>query len=102
MTKWEYCTIGPLQRNLYPISQKQEDVCISLITSDGILESTIPEKEHDLSNYVAKLISHLGENGWELVGCGTCRAAANIRTALFGVQPGGVESHMLYFKRPIE
>jgi len=102
MTKWEYCAIGPLGPDLSPVRSEQKDIKNLYITMDGVKRKSFPEPESFLRKHVSHLIAHLGEQGWEMVGCGTVRAAANLGTAFFGVQPGGVESHMLYFKRPIE
>lgn len=100
MTKWEYCAVGPFGPDLNPIRTKSEDINILYLTKDGIVKRKLAERDKNPAIYATRIIAYLGEQGWEMAGSGTALAAMNITGALFG--PGPLESHMLYFKRPIE
>jgi hypothetical protein len=81
MKKFEYCTI-------YQISQNQGWLTgvgmayLGYFTDQG---ATRRELEHD-PNALAKAISGLGKEGWEMIGTGVVTE----------------HYHAIYFKRPIE
>ncbi|MBI2304537.1 MAG: hypothetical protein HYU86_07305 [Chloroflexi bacterium] len=82
MSKWEYCAvvgIGKLTRDLNPYYP-----AIWHFTAEGVQVIQIKGKE---AAEVGRTIARLGEEGWEMVGCGT---------------EGGDNSshHVVYFKRP--
>lgn len=81
MTKWEFCSIYPIEEYrhwLVPYGEGYKEN----FTVEGGTREEVPDDPHDL----AKLIAQLGEEGWELVGCGN---VSEVR-------------HALYFKRPKE
>lgn len=80
MQKWEYCTVvgfyiqgGDLE-TFFPAAMH--------FTAKGLKIVEIKKPEH---LEVALAIAQLGEEGWEMVGCGNT----------------GAERHCLYFKRPL-
>ena len=80
MTRWEYCAVKGLSsqmRNLHPTFP-----AMWYFGSEGVQSLDLKGNEAD---EVAYTIAKLGEEGWEMVGCG---------------QDGQI-SHILYFKRPI-
>jgi hypothetical protein len=81
MQKWEYCAVGPLEglsmgRHPYLCHFTVEGQRLSRI------EKTRGISERDM---VAQTITQLGNDGWEMVGCGTMWKG---------------DRHLLYFKRP--
>jgi hypothetical protein len=87
MQKWDYCVIGPIKEakgrwegyhpNFYSFS------------TAGLQDLDIPmEKGDQEKDALARQIAKLGDEGWEMVGCG-------------GVNAGDYQSHhYIYFKRP--
>jgi hypothetical protein len=79
MTKWEFCSIYPIEEYrhwLVPYGDGFKET----FTLEGGKREEVPDDPHDL----ARSIAQLGEDGWELVGCGN---VSEVR-------------HALYFKRP--
>ncbi len=75
MHKWDYCALI----NVYETADEElVGYGISYFTTDGVQKSKIKGSE------VAQVVAQLGEQGWEMVGCGTIRG----------------DRHCIYFKRP--
>ena len=87
MQQWEYLTVGPIKRahgfeGDYPY--------LTQLTNTGRKVARIAGKGGIAEGEVfATTIAQLGEDGWEMVGCGTVN----------GTTAGSV-MHVLYFKRP--
>jgi hypothetical protein len=83
MQKWEYCVIsGVSTRNegLHSYYPK-----VIRLTTEGAEASRLPEeKGAQETDSLAIVIAQMGNEGWELVGCGNTSASY----------------HSLYFKRP--
>jgi hypothetical protein len=91
MQKWEYCVIGPIKAaaaggwlGYYPVffsftTNITSDQMYALRKENGVSEQAV----------LAREIAKLGEEGWEMVGCGS-------------VSEGTPSHHCLYFKRPKE
>lgn len=86
MPKWEYCVLesmSSVQDHQDTGKQKNE---IYLLTEDGpklvLNRQGVPKGQWGLA--IGKLLARLGDEGWELVGCGST----------------GQAYHSLYFKRP--
>ena len=75
MPKWEYCAIR--STNGWVV---KSDPALCFYNQNGVREEKIAEDRDAL----AKTIARLGDQGWEMVGCGS---------VAFG--------HAIYFKRPI-
>jgi len=80
MQRWEYCVVGYIKGRLegdYPR--------LIMLTNRGQeqrrIEGTRELLERDV---LAQTIARLGEDGWEMVGCGNV----------------GEHTHVIYFKRP--
>lgn len=85
MQKWEYCVVG----HLWGFSKGLETYFpfIGYFKDNGLDETSLKGKPE--MQRVASVIAKLGNEGWEMSGCG--------RTGTRGL-PG----HLLYFKRPVE
>lgn len=82
MPKWEYCAIVGLSR--YDKRLVPGDPAIWRFTPTGIEVVDIRGQQDVEAAEVAQSIATLGEQGWEMVGCGN--------TSQF--------HHVVYFKRP--
>ncbi len=85
--KWEYCAVIGIQsagRTLYPRLP-----AIWYFTASGVNVTEIKGQEVTL---VAQTITQLGEQGWEMVGCGPMAGSSSERSAEI--------THAIYFKRP--
>ena len=89
MQKWEYCTLGPIEFSSASWKWIPNEPTRIVFTSKGMKEegfkvdSTSSLKE--VQDEVAQVLANLGEQGWEMVGCGAVFASG----------------HFLYFKRPV-
>ncbi len=80
MQQWEYCAVGPVQSHSQP-----HYATVIRFTNEGRRLSKIQgTRDMDSAQVLAQIIAQLGEEGWEMVGCGMISD----------------ERHMLYFKRP--
>jgi len=90
MQKWEYCTLGPIEYSSTSWQWIPNEPIRILFTSKGIKEQGFDLDESsslkDVQDKVATVLAQLGEQGWEMVGCGSVFAAG----------------HFLYFKRPLD
>ena len=85
--RWEYCALTKAQ---YPGSVRGGQYWITYFRGNNVRVETIEAGVTE--NGVAKAISKLGEEGWEMVGEGT-----------LDIGPGrGTPPQALYFKRPRE
>ena len=84
MQKWEYCVVGPLSGTVRGLDSNHP--YIGYFNDKGLVETSLKGK--DEMHRVASVIAKLGNEGWEMSGCGI----AGLSTS----------SHFLYFKRPIE
>jgi hypothetical protein len=78
--KWEYCVIGPIKWN-----SNMERPELTYLTHDGrrsVEMAPIPGRMLE-ADVLAQHIAQMGEDGWELVGCGNVSE----------------QRHILYFKR---
>ncbi len=90
MQRWEYLVVGPVK---YPQGKgfsghyPQQ----AFFTPEGLLQSDIPGKgqPQQEANNLAATIARLGDEGWEMVGCGPYQGVSGTRI-----------THGLYFKRP--
>ncbi len=81
MQKWEYCMIGPIKSTItgpegyypYTVHLTDKGLAKTRIEGAGILSEI---------SILAQTVAKLGEEGWEMVGCGNTG-----------------DSHYLYFKR---
>lgn len=92
MQKWEYCAVVEMRTD----SQKLDPYypAIWYFTSEGFKVVSLlqpgtekggpPYQLKKEANEVSKAIARLGQDGWEMVGCGTTAEV----------------THTLYFKRP--
>jgi hypothetical protein len=84
MQKWEYCVVGPIKANvdgwrgMWPKRTNFLDTGMKVKT----IKVEVGLEEHES---LAKIISQMGKEGWEMVGCGNVEAY-----------------HLIYFKRPLE
>jgi len=90
MQKWEYCTIGPIEFSSSGWKWLPNEPTRIKFTSNGMSEEDFKFDQtsslKDVQDEVAKVLAQLGDEGWEMVGCGAVFASG----------------HFLYFKRPIE
>ena len=75
MQNWEYCAIGRISWAEEGISSLKP--VLSRITADG-------QEVNGIGGSVAQTIAQLGDEGWEMVGCGNA----------------GPGYHVIYLKRP--
>jgi hypothetical protein len=80
MQKWEYCAVGPVA--FAPEGPAGYDAVLAAFSA-ARLKSTDTDE-------IARTIARLGEEGWEMVGCGDIGP----RPLSTGIM------HYLYFKRP--
>ena len=81
MQKWEYCVVGPIKQNFMGYYPQ-----ITFFTSEGEQTKSISdEKGMSETEILARTLASLGNDGWEMVGCGST----------------GRETHLLYFKRAV-
>ena len=86
MTKWEYCAVVGISSKGGRLLEPYHPAIWSF-TPRGYEVVQITGQE---AAEVAKIIAHLGEEGWEMVACANAG-----ETGL-----SGSEAHILYFKRP--
>ena len=90
MQKWEYCTLGPVEYSSTTWKWAPNEPARIVFTSKGVMEEGIningDSSLKDVQDEVAAVLARLGEEGWEMVGCGSVFAAG----------------HFLYFKRPVD
>ena len=90
MQKWEYCTLGPIEYSSTSWKWIPNEPTRIVFTRKGAKEEGFKIDEEgalkDVQDEVAGVLASLGEQGWEMVGCGSVFAAG----------------HFLYFKRPID
>jgi len=90
MQKWEYCTLGPVEYSSTTWKWVPNEPARIVFTRKGVKEEGIDlngeSSLKDAQNEVAAVLARLGEEGWEMVGCGSVFAAG----------------HFLYFKRPLD
>ena len=81
MKKWEYCTIAPIK----VVDGAYKDTQLARFTLEGVLNVPVVEvaRTHNVEDAIAITIAKLGEDGWEMVGCG------NLEQTM----------HAIYFKR---
>jgi hypothetical protein len=86
MQKWEHCCVGPIKESS---GWKGHYPKLSFFEPDGLEEESIKASGGSTEEDVlAATIARLGEEGWEMVGCGTLGSGQ------------GINMHYLYFKRP--
>lgn len=85
MTKWEYCSIYPVYYD-----REQGWLVPGLLGIKGykgtFMISGATREKLENPNALAQKITQLGQEGWEMSGCGTVSR----------------NQHVIYFKRPIE
>ena len=88
MAKWEYCVITGCRGDT---QFHAEQSTLGTFAKRGLFTTELGRKEakdaglpHE-THLVASKIAQLGEDGWEMVGCGAC----------------GESSHSIYFRRRI-
>jgi hypothetical protein len=87
MQKWEHCCVGPIKESS---GWKGHYPRLFFFETDGLeVESIRASGGSTEEDVLAATIARLGEEGWEMVGCG----------ALGGASQGN-NMHYLYFKRP--
>ncbi len=90
MQKWEYCTLGPIEYSSTSWKWIPNEPTRIVFTTKGVKEQGFHINEDhslkDVQDEVSTALAQLGEQGWELVGCGSVFAAG----------------HFLYFKRPLD
>jgi hypothetical protein len=90
MQKWEYCTLGPIEFSSASWKWLPNEPTRIIFTRKGMVEEGFKIDEtsslKDVQNDVAKVLARLGDEGWEMVGCGAVFASG----------------HFLYFKRPFD
>ena len=90
MQKWEYCTLGPIEFSSTSFKWVPNEPTRIKFTRNGMAEEGFKIDQasslKDVQDEVAKVLAQLGDEGWEMVGCGAVFASG----------------HFLYFKRPIE
>lgn len=79
MQKWEYCTVGP-------ITEHYGQPLADLASRNYLNAEGAQAKVKLITDNLFLVISKLGEEGWEMVGCGNV----------------GDKQHLIYFKRPKE
>jgi hypothetical protein len=90
MQKWEYCCVGPIKADVG--SWKGHYPYLRFFEPDGLHDKRI-KGERGLTEeaVLAATVAHLGEEGWEMVGCGIVGDLS---------AGSGDLKHLLYFKRP--
>jgi hypothetical protein len=83
MQKWEYCAIAGVHASIPEADLYALFPTLQIFSKEGTKYKEISKDDPD---DLGKIIADLGEQGWEMVGCGS-------------VGNGG--THALYFKRPI-
>lgn len=73
--KWEYCFLEKIG---------DHNLALNFTKKDGLEIVELKEKTKNYNQILGNTISELGENGWEMVGCGNT----------------GEHTHKIYFKRP--
>ena len=90
MQKWEYCTLGPIEFSSTSWKWIPNEPTRIVFTTKGIKEEGFKIDETssltDVQDEVATVLAQLGEQGWEMVGCGSVFASG----------------HFLYFKRTVD
>ena len=90
MQKWEYCTIGPIEFSSTSWKWLPNEPTRIRFSMKGMVEEAFKLDQtssvKDVQDEVAKVLAELGEESWEMVGCGAVFASG----------------HFLYFKRPVE
>jgi hypothetical protein len=90
MQKWEYCTLGPIEFSSTSWKWIPNEPTRIKFTRNGMVEEGFKIDDtsslKDVQDEVAKVITKMGDEGWEMVGCGAVFASG----------------HFLYFKRLIE
>ena len=81
MKNWEYCSIAPIK----VVEGAYKDTRLVRFNLEGVLSVPVVEvaRTHNVEDAIAITIAKLGEDGWEMVGCG------NLDTTM----------HSIYFKR---
>jgi hypothetical protein len=84
MAKWEYCVIGPVTIGVgVNAAIEGQNASVMRLTYEGVKRAKIEKQKKDDRDMLAWNIDNLGDEGWELIGCGNV----------------GVSAHFLYFKR---
>jgi hypothetical protein len=85
MQKWEYCAVVGLRRSGNNTATTYFP-SIEYYTSAGmhVVEVRAQDKREEITR-MAQAIAQLGEDGWEMVGCGN----------------NSEVTHSIYFKRPL-
>ncbi len=90
MQKWEYCTLGPIEFSSASWKWIPNEPTLIKFTKNGMAEEGFKIDEtstlKDVQDEVARVITKMGDEGWEMVGCGAVFASG----------------HFLYFKRLVE
>jgi hypothetical protein len=90
MQKWEYCTLGPIEFSSTSWKWIPNEPTRIVFTTKGVKEEGFKIDETssltDVQDEVATVLAQLGEQGWEMVGCGSVFASG----------------HFLYFKRTVD
>jgi hypothetical protein len=82
--KWEYCVVGPIKNSVEWEGQFPKQM---FLTSEGVTELIVKGvRSMNERHMLAKTISDMGDEGWEMVSTG----AVNMTYT----------AHFLYFKRP--
>lgn len=92
MDKWEHCAVGPIKADTSGpeawsgnrpalISFGREGITFESVAVPGCMGS----RSNGERNSLAGMIATLGDEGWQMVGCGSCLRG---------------KGHRLYFKRP--
>lgn len=81
MNKWDYCSIAPVK----VVGGAYKDTQLVRYALEGVLNVPVVEvaRTHNVEDAIAITIAKLGDDGWEMVGCG------NLETNM----------HAIYFKR---
>lgn len=87
MSRWEYCAIIGVWRETDQRYPQLRWPALWCFTAEGI---QITEIKGDEATLLGQTIARLGEQGWEMVGCG--------ETGHLGSNGGSI-SHFVYFKR---
>jgi hypothetical protein len=84
MQKWEYCAIIDVGGKITgPSIHTKDNSGLFFFTRDGAKSSQFKAKNIES---IAQVIAYLGQEGWEMSGCGNT----------------GDAFHHIYFKRPLE
>ncbi len=81
MQKREYSTLGPIEFSSASFKWIPNEPARIKFTSNGMSEEGFKIDEQsslkDVQDEVAKALAHLGDDGWEMVGCGAVFAAGH-------------------------